>query len=91
MIDATTSRVQMRVWRVEAASARSEPVERSRFPRALHDERPARALEEAIPWDRSSSGGTAVGRVSPMADVVTMDKIVSLARRRGFVFPSSAI
>ncbi len=26
-----------------------------------------------------------------MADVVTMDKIVSLARRRGFVFPSSEI
>src|SRR5439155_4794981 len=27
----------------------------------------------------------------PMADVVTMDKIVSLCRRRGFVFPSSEI
>src|SRR4030095_12740293 len=27
----------------------------------------------------------------PMADVVTMDKIVSLARRRGVVFPSSEI
>jgi glycyl-tRNA synthetase len=26
-----------------------------------------------------------------MHDVVTMDKIVSLARRRGFVFPSSEI
>src|SRR6266508_2331375 len=26
-----------------------------------------------------------------MADVVTMDKIVSLCRRRGFVFPSSEI
>ena len=26
-----------------------------------------------------------------MPDVVTMDKIVSLARRRGFVFPSSEI
>ena len=25
----------------------------------------------------------------PQTDVVTMDKIVSLARRRGFVFPSS--
>ena len=25
----------------------------------------------------------------PVSDVVTMDKIVSLARRRGFVFPSS--
>jgi glycyl-tRNA synthetase len=25
------------------------------------------------------------------ADAVTMDKIVSLARRRGFVFPSSEI
>jgi glycyl-tRNA synthetase len=29
--------------------------------------------------------------VSAMPDVVTMDKIVSLARRRGFVFPSSEI
>jgi glycyl-tRNA synthetase len=29
--------------------------------------------------------------VSRMPDVVTMDKIVSLARRRGFVFPSSEI
>ena len=29
--------------------------------------------------------------VSRMADTVTMDKIVSLARRRGFVFPSSEI
>src|SRR6184192_2506006 len=28
---------------------------------------------------------------SSMPDVVTMDKIVSLARRRGFVFPSSEI
>ena len=27
----------------------------------------------------------------PQTDVVTMDKIVSLARRRGFVFPSSEI
>jgi len=26
-----------------------------------------------------------------MADAVTMDKIVSLCRRRGFVFPSSEI
>jgi glycyl-tRNA synthetase len=29
--------------------------------------------------------------VSTMSDVVTMEKIVSLARRRGFVFPSSEI
>ena len=29
--------------------------------------------------------------MSPMPDVVTMDKIVSLCRRRGFVFPSSEI
>jgi glycyl-tRNA synthetase len=29
--------------------------------------------------------------VSRMPDVVTMDKIVSLARRRGFVFPSSEV
>jgi hypothetical protein len=27
----------------------------------------------------------------PMADAVTMDKIVALCRRRGFVFPSSEI
>ncbi|HET9461237.1 MAG TPA: glycine--tRNA ligase, partial [Gaiellaceae bacterium] len=33
----------------------------------------------------------ASSNVSPMSDVVTMDKIVSLARRRGFVFPSSEI
>jgi len=33
----------------------------------------------------------ASSNVSPMADTVTMDKIVSLARRRGFVFPSSEI
>ncbi|HUF01804.1 MAG TPA: glycine--tRNA ligase [Gaiellaceae bacterium] len=31
------------------------------------------------------------GNVSRMPDVVTMDKIVSLARRRGFVFPSSEL
>jgi glycyl-tRNA synthetase len=30
-------------------------------------------------------------RLGPMPDVVTMDKIVSLCRRRGFVFPSSEI
>jgi glycyl-tRNA synthetase len=33
----------------------------------------------------------AVSNVSRMPDVVTMEKIVSLARRRGFVFPSSEI
>ena len=32
-----------------------------------------------------------VSNVSRMPDVVTMDKIVSLAKRRGFVFPSSEI
>ena len=31
------------------------------------------------------------GNVSRMPEAVTMDKIVSLARRRGFVFPSSEI
>ena len=30
-------------------------------------------------------------RLDVVPDVVTMDKIVSLARRRGFVFPSSEI
>src|SRR5437868_8731835 len=45
----------------------------------------------------SSTGGCCVTRplsriTSPaMADAVTMDKIVSLCRRRGFVFPSSEI
>ena len=37
------------------------------------------------PFHRSSS------EVRPMSDNVTMDKIVSLSRRRGFVFPSSEI
>lgn len=32
-----------------------------------------------------------MGNVSQMPDAVTMDKIVSLCRRRGFVFPSSEI
>src|SRR5438034_6048054 len=32
-----------------------------------------------------------MAETEPRADVVTMDKIVSLARRRGFVFPSSEI
>src|SRR4026207_875564 len=31
------------------------------------------------------------GRVPAMADVVTMDKIVALCKRRGFIFPSSEI
>src|SRR5262245_1568279 len=47
------------------------------------------------PARRSSSGEAirveASSNVSRMPDVVTMDKIVSLARRRGFVFPSSEI
>src|SRR6266516_3360268 len=37
------------------------------------------------PFPRSSTRG------QPMSDAVTMDKIVSLSRRRGFVFPSSEI
>src|SRR5207237_7559144 len=32
-----------------------------------------------------------MAETEPRADTVTMDKIVSLARRRGFVFPSSEI
>src|SRR5215211_4777237 len=39
---------------------------------------------------RSGPGGRSVAS-RPVADVVTMDKIVSLCRRRGFVFPSSEI
>src|SRR2546422_5522707 len=45
----------------------------------------------------SSTGGCCVtltlSRITspPMSDAVTMDKIVSLSRRRGFVFPSSDI
>src|SRR2546430_9543440 len=45
----------------------------------------------------SSTGGCCVtptlSRITsrPMSDAVTMDKIVSLSRRRGFVFPSSEI
>src|SRR4029079_663606 len=45
-------------------------------------------------WDGSSlarSSGPRAVRFGSMPDVVTMDKIVSLAKRRGFVFPSSEI
>src|SRR3982750_2039389 len=42
-------------------------------------------------WQRSAN--TAVGKVArvPTQDVVTMDKIVALCKRRGLIFPASEI
>src|SRR4051794_21605330 len=44
-----------------------------------------------IPPECMSRLGYAPPRMAAAPDVVTMDKIVSLCRRRGFVFPSSEI
>ena len=57
----------------------------------------ARALYRAIgfaevgPLRLGSAGRRPDSLCRPMTDAVTMDKIVSLCRRRGFVFPSSEI
>src|SRR5205085_2093676 len=47
---------------------------------------PAGSLLHAAGWRRTS-----MRRSMPSTDAVTMDKIVSLCKRRGFVFPSSEI
>src|SRR6201990_2490563 len=46
-----------------------------------------------LPPDCQRSGWTALGKVArvPTQDVVTMDKIVALCKRRGLIFPASEI
>src|SRR6188508_2367712 len=63
---------------------------RGRAPRGRPDGPPPRVPADARHTSLSQSRHGA-SNVSPMPDAVTMDKIVSLAKRRGFVFPSSEI
>jgi glycyl-tRNA synthetase len=50
-----------------------------------------RASATSQPSERSASQSAADERQAPADDGVTMDKIVALCKRRGFVFPSSEI
>jgi len=48
-------------------------------------------LELSCPSKEGKQGGTATGNMLQSTDTVTLEKIIALAKRRGFIFPTSEI